>query len=90
MKGIQFTASVPPGAVGNLGPLTRTSEVWRSDELAFTVETKSTDPINGEHTQLFSNIVAGATVDPAMFTIPAGVQVIDVQPAGQSGSQKLR
>ena len=90
VKGMQFTAVLPPGAVGNLGPLTETSEVWRSDELGLTVETKSTDPASGEHTQIFTNIVTGATVDPSLFSIPVGVQVVDVQPSSRSGSQQLR
>ncbi len=89
-KGFRSTVVVPPGAVGNLGPLSQTIEVWRSDALALTVELKTTDELSGEHTQLYSDIATGTQVDPSLFAIPAGVEVIEVQPAAQAGSQRLR
>lgn len=88
--GTEFSVAVPPGAVGNLGPLKQSSEVWRSDELALAVKTVSRDPVNGERVQVYRNIVKNARVDPALFKIPAGVQILEVAPATQSGSQKLR
>ena len=90
VQGSQFTVVLPAGAIGNLGPLTETNEVWRSNELGLAIQTKSTDPVNGEHTQLFSNIVTGAPIDSSLFSVPAGVQVVDVQPATRSGTQKFR
>ncbi len=89
VKGVQSVVTLPPGAIGNLGPITETSEVWYSGSLALAVETKSTDLLNGEHTELFTNIVSGASVDPALFSVPGGVQITDVQPSSRSGSQKL-
>lgn len=86
---MQFTVVLPPGAIGNLGPIKQTSEMWRSDELALIVETKSVDPINGEHRQILTDIVVGAGVDPGLFVMPGGMQVIDIAPMSRAVSQQL-
>ena len=91
VKGTRATFTIPGGAIGNLHPLTQTTEIWRSDDLAVAVEVKSIDPINGEHIQVFTNIVTGVTVDPSQFAIPAGAQITDVQaPQKNAASQRLR
>ncbi len=87
--GKQFMVALPAGSLGNREPISQSSEIWRSEELGLVVQTTSADLLNGEHTQLLSNIVPGAHVDATLFTVPAGVQVADLQPESQSGSQKL-
>src|SRR5581483_90727 len=52
-RGTRATAVIPAGAVGNMLPITQTVEVWRSDDLALPIMLKSTDPLNGEHVQLY-------------------------------------
>lgn len=89
-RGQEFSVVLPPGAIGNLGPLKQTLEVWHSDELALAVKTVSNDPVNGERVQIYRNIVKGVQVDPSLFRIPPNVQVVDVAPAAHSGSQRLR
>src|ERR1700682_2980269 len=78
VKGKQFSLVVPAGAIGNKQPIQQVSEMWRSDKLLLLLLVKSKDTLNGERIQRYHNIRAGVDVDPALFTIPKGFQVVDV------------
>jgi hypothetical protein len=88
-RGAQFSVVVPPGAVGNLGPLTQTSEVWRSEELGIAVKTVSKDPLNGERTQVFKDIVKEPNLDSSLFEVPGDFQVVDIASEPNIGSRSL-
>mgnify|MGYP006883220608 CR=1 FL=1 len=88
--GTEFSVAVPPGAVGNLQPLVRTSEVWRSLELALPIRIKSSDPLTGEHVQNYLDIKIVPMVEASLFVVPPDIQVIDVTLAPHRGTQNLR
>jgi hypothetical protein len=88
-RGAEFSVVIPPGAVGNLGPLTQTSEVWRSEELGIAVKTVSNDPLNGERVQMYKNIVKGADIDSSLFVVPDDIQEVDVVPDAIKGSHNF-
>ena len=77
-----------PGAMGNIQPMRRISEMWRSTELGLQLKTSRTDNeilLTGERrakqvVEVYQNIVPQATVNPSLFTIPAGFAVTQSTP----------
>lgn len=74
-EGKRLSTVIPPGTVGNLGPITHVSEVWFSQRLGVPVLSKSSDPLNGDHIRQYSDVVTGASLDPALFEIGADFRV---------------
>jgi len=79
-KGIEYSLTVPSGAVGNRDPIRQITEVWYSEHIALSLMTKASNPLDGDHLQTYHDIVQGATVDPGLFKIPTDVRVEDVKP----------
>jgi hypothetical protein len=80
-RGTRLTSVLPVGAVGNLLPITQVAEFWVSDSLNLIVMEKTDDALQGEHVQVYTNIVAGAAVAPSLFTVPSSMQLVQVAPA---------
>jgi hypothetical protein len=80
-RGTQLTSVLPVGAVGNLLPIKQVAEFWVSDSLNLTVMEKTDDALQGEHVQIYTNIVPGAAVASSLFTVPSNMQLVQVASA---------
>ncbi|HSW51308.1 MAG TPA: hypothetical protein VLH09_14080, partial [Bryobacteraceae bacterium] len=65
------------GAFYNVVPIRQVAEVWRSAELRLSIMVRTSDSLKRERTELYRDIVVDKPVDPSLFTIPAGFQVIE-------------
>jgi hypothetical protein len=83
--------AVFPAAGDRKVPTRHVSETWRSDELLLHIKTTNTesavkpegDEIIRQSVEEYKDIVKGAAVDPALFSIPAGFKVTN--PAASAG-----
>jgi hypothetical protein len=68
--------TIPAGAFGNLRPIDIVTERWYSPELKVVVESKRTDPRNGEVLYRLVNVMR---VEPAadLFQVPADYTVAE-------------
>jgi hypothetical protein len=76
VNGTRTTRTIPPGQIGNDGPISIVTEVWTSPDLKTIVYSKRSDPRMGEQTFQLTNIVR-AEPDPSLFTVPADFKVVD-------------
>jgi hypothetical protein len=79
-QGTRTTTVYPVGSFGNDGPVTVSSENWRSPELQTVLLSKVSDPRTGETTSRLTNI-SRSQPDPSLFQVPDGYQLIDVGPS---------
>ncbi|MEW5983000.1 MAG: hypothetical protein AB1806_11615 [Acidobacteriota bacterium] len=73
-RGSRTTTVIPAGAIGNVLPITITSEEWTSPELKVLVMTRHADPRTGETTYRLSGI-SRAEPDASLFEVPAGYTI---------------
>jgi hypothetical protein len=69
-----ITTIVPPGRSGNDKPITKTHEIWTSDELKLVVKQHWTDPREGERSVEIDHL-SRKEPDAELFRVPAGYQV---------------
>jgi hypothetical protein len=74
--GTRVTTTLNPGVVGNDKPVVRSSETWRSEQLAVNLLSIRTDPLFGTQTFTVSEIDP-APPDTQLFELPAGFSVRD-------------
>jgi hypothetical protein len=86
--GERTTTIVPVGRSGNDQPITKTHEVWTSDEMKLVLSQKWTDPRTGERTTQLENF-SRAEPDPALFRPPTGYQIRTMEQTLRELSQKL-
>jgi hypothetical protein len=75
-KGSRMTAGFPVGSLRNIVPFKRTIEIWRSETLRIPVMSKTTDSLRGERVEIYKDIATNVSLDPALFQVPPGFQVI--------------
>jgi hypothetical protein len=85
---VKTTTIVPPGRSGNDAPITKTHEVWTSQDLKLTMKEQWSDPRSGELTLWLTNF-SRSDPDPAMFRAPAGYIVKDLKQTMQELAQRL-
>jgi hypothetical protein len=78
--GTRVTTTLNPGAVGNDRPVVKTSETWRSEQLAVNLLSIRTDPLFGTQTFTVSDLDAGPP-DPQLFALPVNFPVRDQRAA---------
>jgi len=78
--GTRVTTTLNPGAVGNDRPVVKTSETWRSEQLAINLLSIRTDPLFGTQTFTISDLDAGPP-DPQLFELPVNFPVRDQRAA---------
>jgi hypothetical protein len=68
--------TIPAGAFGNLRPIDIVTERWYSPELKVVVESRRTDPRNGEVLYRLVNVIR---VEPAadLFQVPSDYTVVE-------------
>lgn len=84
--GTRFTRTIPAGQIGNDKPLTVVREEWYSTDLQILVQSKRTDPFEGETVYNVTNIQRSAP-SAAMFTVPSDYTVKDA-PGGPRGPRR--
>jgi hypothetical protein len=72
--GVLVTTVVPIGRSGNDQPITKTHEVWVSDDLKLVLKQKYLDPREGERDIQLTKL-STTPPDPALFTAPKGYEV---------------
>jgi hypothetical protein len=77
-EGTRTTMTIPPGQIGNIGPIEVVTERWFSKELQEAVLITRRDPRSGETTYRLTNIVR-AEPPPDLFMVPADFEVRDVK-----------
>lgn len=82
------TTVVPVGRSGNDQPITKTHEVWTSDELKLVLLQKWSDPRVGVRTTQLANF-SRAEPNAALFHPPAGYQVKTAEQTLREIAQKL-
>jgi hypothetical protein len=82
------TTVVPVGRAGNDAPITKTHEVWTSQDLKLVMKEQWEDPRSGEMTMELDNF-SRAEPDPALFHAPAGYTVKDALQSLKELEEKL-
>lgn len=85
---VKTTVVIPAGRIGNDTPITRTREVWTSDDLKLVMKEQWEDPRNGERTVELEDF-SRAEPDPALFRVPAGYEVKTLSESLKELQQKL-
>jgi hypothetical protein len=80
MKVTKTTTIVPAGRSGNDAPITKTHELWTSEDLKLTFMEQWEDPRTGVRTVGLANF-SRAEPDPALFRAPVGYQVKNIDTA---------
>ena len=75
-EGTRTTTTIPPGSIGNIGPIAVVTERWFSKELQEAVLITRSDPRSGETAYRLTNIVR-AEPPPDLFAVPTDYQVQD-------------
>lgn len=78
--GTRVTTTLNAGAAGNDRPVVKTSETWRSEQLAVNLLSIRTDPLFGTQTFTVSELDA-APPDPRLFELPVNFPVRDQRAA---------
>lgn len=86
--GEKTTTIVPAGRSGNDQPITKTHEIWTSEELKLVLLQKWTDPRTGVRTTQLSDFTR-AEPNAALFRPPAGYQVKTAEQTLRELAQKL-
>jgi hypothetical protein len=73
-RGVLVTTVVPVGRAGNDQPITKTHEVWLSDDLKLVLKQKYLDPREGERDIQLDKLTTTAP-DPALFAAPKGYEL---------------
>jgi hypothetical protein len=79
--GTRYTRTIPAGQIGNDKPLTVIREEWYSTDLQILVQSKRTDPFEGETVYNVTNIQRNAP-SAALFSVPADYTVKDAPGPG--------
>jgi hypothetical protein len=69
-EGTRTTMTIPPGQIGNIGPIEVVTERWFSKELQEAVLITRRDPRSGDTTYRLTNIVRREP-PPDLFMVPA-------------------
>ena len=72
----------------NDAPITKTHEVWTSQDLKLVMKEQWNDPRMGERTQELANF-SRAEPDPALFRVPAGYATKDLLQGLKELEEKL-
>jgi hypothetical protein len=88
MKVTKITTVVPAGRSHNDAPITKTDELWTSEDLKLTFREEWVDPRTGVRTVELAKFTR-AEPDPQMFRPPAGYQVKDVKQMAKELADKL-
>jgi hypothetical protein len=83
--GSRITRTIPPGEEGNELPLVTTTENWRSEKLGITLSIITDDPRRGKTIFEIEELVQGEP-NPAVFAVPEGYKVEDVNPVQTASS----
>lgn len=75
VEGTRETMTIPAGAFGNVRPIDIVTERWYSPELKVVVESRRTDPRNGEVLYQLVNVIR---IEPAadLFQVPSDYTVV--------------
>lgn len=76
-NGQRHTIEFPPGTEPSIRFARATVERWMSQQLALPLLTKISDSRNGEDDTSYMDIVINPSIDPGLFQVPAGYQVIN-------------
>ena len=74
--GTRVTTTLAPGTIGNDKPVTRTTETWRSEQLAINLISVRTAPLTGTQTFTITDLDPDPP-DPQLFEPPDGFKVVD-------------
>jgi hypothetical protein len=74
--GTRVTTTLAAGVMGNDRPVTRTTETWRSDQLALNLISIRSAPLTGTQTFTITELDPNPP-DPQLFQPPAGFKVVD-------------
>lgn len=85
---VKTTTIVPAGRSHNDAPITKTHEVWTSQDMKLVMKEESTDPRSGDLT-IWLTKFSRAEPDPALFRAPAGYQVKTLKQTLQELSDRL-
>ncbi len=85
---VKTTTIVPPGRAHSDAPITRTHEIWTSQDMKLVMKEESTDPRTGDLT-IWLTKFSRAEPDPAMFRAPPGYQVKTLKQTLQELADKL-
>jgi len=85
---VKTTTVVPAGRSGNDAPITKTREVWTSDEMKLVMKEEWTDPRSGVRTVELSQF-SRTEPDAALFHAPKGYEVKDMKQTLREVAQKL-
>jgi hypothetical protein len=73
-EGTRTTMTIPPGQIGNIGPIEVVTERWFSKELQEAVLITRRDPRSGETTYRLTNIVRSEP-PPDLFMVPPDYEI---------------
>ena len=76
--GRRETTAIEVGAMGNDQPLTATSEIWHSQELAINLLSLRSGPMIGKQNFTITDLSVGEP-DPERFKVPAGYEIRDLR-----------
>lgn len=85
---VKTTTVVPAGRSGNDAPITKSQEVWTSDEMKLVMKEEWTDPRSGVRTIELSQF-SRTEPDAALFHAPKGYDVKDMKQTLREIAQKL-
>jgi hypothetical protein len=88
VKVVKTTTIVPAGRSGNEADITKTHEVWTSDELKLVMKEEWNDPRTGQRTVQLAKFSRGEP-NAALFRAPADFKVKDLKQTLQELQQKL-
>jgi hypothetical protein len=88
VTGVRTTTVVPAGRSGNNAPITKTREVWTSEDMKLVLKEISNDPRTGTVTAGLRDI-SRAQPDPALFRPPAGYELKDMAQTMKEVADKL-
>jgi len=88
VKVVKITTVVPVGRSGNDAPITKTDEVWTSEDLKLLLKEQWEDPRTGERTIALEHL-SRAEPDPALFRAPVDYVVKDIKQTLEDLQQKL-
>ena len=74
--GTRVTTTLAPGVMGNDRPVTRTTETWRSEQLALNLISIRSAPLTGTQTFTITELDPNPP-DPQLFQPPDGFKVVD-------------
>jgi hypothetical protein len=85
---VRTTTVVPVGRAGNDAPITKTHEVWTSQDLKLVMKQQTEDPRTGVTTVELEEF-SRAEPDPALFRVPPGYAVKSVLQSLKELEEKL-